>query len=740
MLKCAREDLLRSGISVDEAELAEMFSTKDASEYNEDFKPVPAIVIPYIDPWTDDYVKYKNSDGRKHDFCRVRYLDELEPQRGFTKVKPIRYSQPKHSGVHAYFPVVDLFDWADVIDDVSMPILFTEGEKKALASCLMGVPTIGLGGVYNFSEHGKFLPVLDKIEFTNRMVTICYDSDANSNPMVKMAEDRLAVELSVKRGARLHMIRLPEGPEGEKWGLDDYIVNEGDDAFDNLVDTARPMRAMDKEILKMNEQVAYIEDEGILVELETGILIKKESFKEGSKYSAVKIITQDAKGKVDVQQVAKAWLSHENAKRYSTMLFQPATVSPTVQTESGVAYNLYHGLHGTEGDVTPFFDLYDHMMSTTDEFDHDLIWKIIAWKVQNLAERPNLGIMMLGVQGSGKTLFTDIVSSIFEPYSVALATKDLGSEYNAWIEKSFCIVMNEAKATQLKFNMDVLKGYVTDAKHARKEKYLRNKQVINYGMYFFNSNQRSAGAFEDDDRRMIIMKAPKKHPSGRKFYAPIFKWHRAGGAKHLLSWLQSYDLEGWEPPIQAPETREKRMAYYASLTPVQKLANQIKTASTSIVEMWVKGSLEWANNILNGNSMSSTQQMIAAQNVDEALSHMTIRPFYTPEELIKLFAPLAEEFAYGKVKNMTSGDLSKQLMQEGIEYLKCKDNYDGFKHDGMIRQFLVIADHDNWDEPILQKDFTRMMRNDFPSYADITKARREEARKAKRENKRNKEA
>lgn len=51
--------------------------------------------------------------------------------------KVIRYTQPAGSPVRAYFSTC--VDWAAAFADPEQPIVFTEGEKKALACCLRAV-------------------------------------------------------------------------------------------------------------------------------------------------------------------------------------------------------------------------------------------------------------------------------------------------------------------------------------------------------------------------------------------------------------------------------------------------------------------------------------------------------------------------------------------------------------------------------------------------------------------------
>src|SRR5690606_20796980 len=60
-----------------------------------------------------------------------------------------RYLQPANSANHLYvLPVV----W-EVAGDPSVPLVITEGEKKAAKACQEGILTVGLGGVNNFVNH-----------------------------------------------------------------------------------------------------------------------------------------------------------------------------------------------------------------------------------------------------------------------------------------------------------------------------------------------------------------------------------------------------------------------------------------------------------------------------------------------------------------------------------------------------------------------------------------------------------
>lgn len=725
MLRVACDDLSKSGISEEEADIAEMYTVKNAQSVYADFNPYPALVIPYPDPWTNNFLEFER-DGQKLPFCRVRYYARKNKVQSFKKKKELRYTQPKNSGVHAYFPIVDDVDWVSIAEDPDIPVMITEGEKKALCASLCGIPTIGLGGVYNFAHDGELLPELERFEWSRRTVYICYDSDAADNTKIQVAEGRLATELSMKRNANVFLVRIPEQPGGAKVGVDDYVVAQGDDALWNLLENAPAMRKIDREILRMNANVAWIEKEGLVLDLQTDLFIKKGDFIKGSRFSSIVVEQIKERGQgVKLVSVSDLWLTHPHARRYADTVFRPGTDDKAVQLPGGgVAYNRFRGLQSEPGDVAPFFDLYEFIMSKTDEFDYDLIWKMFAYFTQNLGKKLGLGLILLGKQGGGKTLFSKIIAEMFGVYGNVVSSKELKGDFNPWVETSLCMVMNEAKSVELKYNMDVVKGYVTDDTQPMNDKYRPRREVVTYFLTIFNSNERSAGALPDDDRRFIVIKCPDTHPDGDDFYAPIYEWMDKNGPKRLLHYFQHYDLKGWKPPRHAPQTREKRMAFWASLTPVQKLAHNIRSASQNLVAQWVSDALDWA-----ASDSVMPQQVGLAADIQASLVHIKIRPFYTPEELVMLFPAITGTLQMGRVKSGTPESLlARQLIQEGVDYLKCTDNFDGFYYQGRIQQFLIICDSEEYEAPITQQDFDRLMA-DFPTYREYRAQKRRKRNK-----------
>jgi putative DNA primase/helicase len=144
--------------------------------------------------------------------------------------KPRKYEHPKGEPPRLYFGEKTFA----VLSDASVPLLFTEGQKKALSAEVAGFPCIGLAGVFGWkisrkkSQIDELIPDFDHIALSGRKIAIAFDSDLKDNTEVQQAESRFAAFVK-PRGAIVSILRIPGGPNGEKVGLDDFLVRHGAD-------------------------------------------------------------------------------------------------------------------------------------------------------------------------------------------------------------------------------------------------------------------------------------------------------------------------------------------------------------------------------------------------------------------------------------------------------------------------------------------------------------------------------
>jgi hypothetical protein len=112
---------------------------------------------------------YFDLTGKTTSFYRYRYLESADPK-GFgalveTEAKDtLRYAQPAGSLNEVYLP--PYLDWTETARDPKRALVITEGELKAACAAKHGIPTAGLGGVWNFRAAVAgyaFLPSLEAI-------------------------------------------------------------------------------------------------------------------------------------------------------------------------------------------------------------------------------------------------------------------------------------------------------------------------------------------------------------------------------------------------------------------------------------------------------------------------------------------------------------------------------------------------------------------------------------------------
>ncbi|HEY3175757.1 MAG TPA: phage/plasmid primase, P4 family [Candidatus Polarisedimenticolia bacterium] len=234
-------ELERSGIAPDVIAEAGVRSVEDAEAHDFGFRngglPVDGLLFPFID------IEAGTWSGR------------------FALLKPdlhangAKYLSPYGERLRLHFAP----GAGALLQAVSVPVLWIEGVKKALAveswrrrdgrTALV----IGISGCWGWRRAikgnlpdgslGKIgsepIPDFNLIAWKGREVIVGLDGDVVTKPDVARAERALVAELR-RRGARVRVMRIPPAPDGSRRGADDFIVQEGDEAWARLLDEAHP--------------------------------------------------------------------------------------------------------------------------------------------------------------------------------------------------------------------------------------------------------------------------------------------------------------------------------------------------------------------------------------------------------------------------------------------------------------------------------------------------------------------
>ena len=126
----------------------------------------------------------------------------------------------------------------------------TEGELKALCGFLYGLPVVALGGVNGWRTKGPeaellaqgekltddeaLLPELAQINWSGKKVTLLYDSDITPGNQAYGTFIGLAEQLYRLGAEEVRILSLPSIAQGQKTGLDDFILARKDQALSDL--------------------------------------------------------------------------------------------------------------------------------------------------------------------------------------------------------------------------------------------------------------------------------------------------------------------------------------------------------------------------------------------------------------------------------------------------------------------------------------------------------------------------
>lgn len=724
------------GISVDDAIACGLFETDTpqldvhpSMEYLDGFKGVG---IPY---WNADATP-KLVHDRAH--VRMRRLGELA--KGTSK-----YVQGAGTGVHVY--LTPFVDWAAIFADPKCPMIVTEGEAKAIAACSQSFACIALGGVTSTrdSTTGEWLPGLQGCVWRNRVVYICFDSDAQQNPDVFAAQEAIRSELSVNRGADVRIVVLPGKPvppnsdgeeqPDEKVGLDDFLLWKGRLELQRLLHVTQSASKLDKAIMQINAHCAIIDDEEAIYDEQRDQFYSTSFFVGTSRFASIKlpVVGMGKNGPVERPPilVAKEWCSHANARRYASTVFKPGEPR-VIQTAKGAHLNRWQGFRSEAGDVQPFLNLTEFLFGELEEDNKTFPLKLLAYKAQNPGYKIPIAMFFVGTKGSGKSLWCELAQKAFAPASDMIQPTLLLSDYNSYVDRNVLLFIDEVTPRVMEQAGEMLKLLVSQSQVMLSEKYRPIKPVDNLGLYLLTSNYPEAASFSRDERRYFVANCPDKltGSEGEAFYMDYLKPYNNKGdpGPAIMHYLLNYDLGGWEPPMEAPMTSARYNAYREGLNPITSLAEQMLSADENVITVWIDNSMRWAAETkANPPANAPLSLLKKIMQVEAVMPQWPVRPFYSMSELALLFPGLSEQLMGnkgGRYKNYTPEQISSQLRTSGVKTLRNKDDVRGFRYQGIIEPFLIIADVHNeaWKKPLTQAEFEVLMQS-FGTYAELPGAR-----------------
>jgi hypothetical protein len=501
-------------------------------------------------------------------FYRFRYLEQ-PPRNGvsaLTKQKPWRYIQPAGIATAPYFSPI--FPWEKFFANppANWYLLIVEGELKAACACKQAFPCIGIGGVWNFkAKNNRLLPELAKLPLKDRPVYTIYDSDACTNPNVQAALNALAKEL-LARGAKVFPIILPALKGFEKTGLDDFIVEKGEKALEELIKKAKPWTA--SEILhELNEQIVMLHVPGdTVLELSTmqryAVNIFKNSLYANREWYEVIHVQATAKhvayDKVVRKNAAAEWIKWPHRTEVARAVYEPGKE----QFVDG-GFNTWRGwgVEPKKGDVTLWHRYMDFYFEKTPAANRKWFTQWLSYPLQHPGAKLMTAVVAYGVEGSGKSLLGYTMERIYGKKFIKITESELLATFNDWAEDKQFVMGEEITGGNKRGVADLLKDFITGLTKRINPKYIKAYDTRDTINYYFCSNHPDAFFLNDGSRRYFVheLQCGKLVDRDKEFVVAYDKWFRSEeGAAALFHYLLQVDLKDFDPKAPALETEARK--------------------------------------------------------------------------------------------------------------------------------------------------------------------------------------
>lgn len=501
-------------------------------------------------------IKYPDLSGAMQPrFARVRYTTPLTPIKA---KRPIRYLQPKDSLPQLYFPNCGPKTWLEIAADPAITICITEGEKKAYASqSLLGIPTIGLGGVTSFAmrklDAQPLLPEFEVINMRGRKIYIAYDSDIIENVNVERAELVLAEALS-DLGASVYFVRLPPAPDGKKQGLDDCIVNMGADITGMYFSDAEPYTNA-KALTEFGKKCYYIRKLGAYLDLTTQDIVDYK--RAASSYYANIMYLRKSLNKKGEPVVERANLFSDYNKwparnELADVVNEPGKPRITEDNE----YNLWAdtAVAPEEGPIAEYLDFCTYFFQDDpimEKYWHD--W--VAVMVQEPGVKMQTAWLLVSNQtGTGKTLMARLVGRMFGAAFIEGHAELITDERNDWVPGKQLALIDDLNDYVGRKDGARIRSLITRGSAHINQKYQQPYDVVDHVNFIITTNEDVSVKIENTDRRFFIARAPEVRTND-EVYAVMHAFLKSDARMaNLRCFYQNYSVsESFHHATRPPE-------------------------------------------------------------------------------------------------------------------------------------------------------------------------------------------
>ena len=257
---------------------------------------------------------------------------------------------------------------------------------------------------------------------------------------------------------------------------------------------------------------------------------------------------------IEVNKLYKQFMKSPHTKLYTQVAFHP-------KPQPSEVLNLYRppSAKPSEGDSEILKDFIFEVICNSDNTNYGYLMRYLAHMIQRPEEKPQVAIILLGGQGTGKGSLYNLLKAIWGHTARQVhSIKEVLGNFNASaLERSLLVFLDEAFFHGHKEPMDKFKGLITEPEITIEQKYKPAQVMKSFHRFFAASNHAHFGNIEKDDRRMFLLRVSDAWKGDHEKFTELHDSFGDGSTvSAFVYYLSNLDIDDWNPWSDRPRTSE----------------------------------------------------------------------------------------------------------------------------------------------------------------------------------------
>jgi hypothetical protein len=262
------------------------------------------------------------------------------------------------------------------------------------------------------------------------------------------------------------------------------------------------------------------------------------------------------------------WMKQPQRREYKGLCFEPGKEKVVDDR-----LNLWRGW-GVEPKSGSWRLLKRHIFKVLAKRDRAFflyIMKWTAWTLQNPGARAEVALVFKGGRGTGKGLFARALKQIFGQHGLHISDdKHLTGHFNAHLQDCALLFSDEAYWPGNKGAEGTINRIISEPTLLIEPKGINVFEVDNRIHLLMATNHDWVVPAGADERRYAINSVSDEFKQSKKYFDPLYAEMENGGIAAMMHDLLAYDLKGWHPRNDVPNTVTLQEQKMMSLAPEEE--------------------------------------------------------------------------------------------------------------------------------------------------------------------------